>query len=175
MCLAHDTSHGISRRRFGSLLAGAAGLSLLPLPARAATVATLCVTCIDYRFVMKDVTWLNTHLDLAFNNYDIVALAGAALAATVQERVRQNPQALFDQLKLAKTLHKIEKVILLDHMDCGAYKTAFNNDNPGEGVELGWHKTIMPIAVKEIDKLGLGVKMEGYLMLKDGLPTKLLG
>ncbi|HEY4939977.1 MAG TPA: carbonic anhydrase [Rhizomicrobium sp.] len=175
MCLMHDTSHGISRRGFGFLLAGAAGLSLLPLPARAATVDTLCVTCIDYRFVMKDVTWLNTHLGLAFNNYDIVALAGAALAATVQDRVPQNPQALFDQLKLAKTLHTIKRVILLDHMDCGAYKTAFDDDEPGEGVELGWHKTIMPLAVREIDKLGLDVEVEGYLMFKDGLPLKLLG
>jgi carbonic anhydrase len=172
MC-EHDHSSGISRRNFGAMLAGAAGLSLLPLAARAGAVDTLCITCIDYRFVAKDVTWLTTHLNLDFNNYDIVALAGAALAG-LQTAVPQTPAALFDQVKIAISLHHITNVVLLDHMDCGAYRVAFGKP-PSDPVltpaeELAHHKLVMPRVAKLLQAAPYNLKTACYLMPLQGLP-----
>lgn len=182
MCLEHDhqssdshsgTSLSISRRGFGSMLAGAAGLSLLPLAARAGNVDTLCVTCIDYRFVNKDVTWLNTELGLAFNNYDIVALAGASLAA-IKTAVPQTTAGFWDQIKIAIDLHHIKKVILLDHMDCGAYRVAYGAP-PNDPVlppeqELAKHKLVMPQVAAMLRAAPYKLAAASYLMPLSGPP-----
>ena len=172
MCIEHDQSRGISRRRLGTMLAGATGLALLPMAARAANVDTLCVTCIDYRFVSKDVTWLNTELKLAFNNLDLVALAGASLAGIIT-RIPQNPSALWDQISLAMSLHHINKVVLLDHMDCGAYKAAFGNPDQPPYNELAEHKRVMPIVAKAIRNSPYRLQAACYLMLLEGLPQEI--
>jgi len=172
MCTHHDRPHGISRRGFGSLLAGAAGASLLPLSARAAQVDTLCITCIDYRFVQKDVTWLNTELGLDFNNWDVVALAGASLAG-IQTAVPQNPSALWDQVKIARDLHKIKKVILLDHMDCGAYRVAYgappNDPKLPEKEEFAKHEMVLRQVAAKI-RTDYGFQASGYIMPLQGRP-----
>jgi carbonic anhydrase len=167
MCEKHEHL-GLSRRGFGAMLAGAAGMSLLPLTARAGEVDTLCITCIDYRFVNKDVTWLNTELDLHFDNYDIVALAGASLAA-VETKVPQKPPAFWDQVKIAKDLHKLKRVILLDHMDCGAYRVAYGNPDLPPPEELQKHKEIMP-RVAAMIHAEYGLEVSSYLMPLEGPP-----
>ena len=32
-------------------------------------------------------------------------------------------KTLFDHIEISKNLHHIKKVVLFDHLDCGAYKT----------------------------------------------------
>ncbi|MBI3676235.1 MAG: hypothetical protein HY243_06420 [Proteobacteria bacterium] len=172
MGMEHDSSLRFSRRRLGSMLAGVAGLSLLPLAARAASVDTLCVTCIDYRFVEKDVNWLNTELNLDFNNYDIVALAGASLAA-IQTAVEQKPSAFWDQINLAIGLHHIKKVILLDHMDCGAYCKAYGSGTPcylSESDERAWHERVMPTVAGMLRAAPYTLQASCFLMPVRGLP-----
>jgi hypothetical protein len=173
---AHCHHHGgISRRRMGTMLAGAGTLAVLPMAARAATVDTLCVTCIDYRFVNKDVTWLNTHLGLDFNNYDIVALAGASLAG-LKTAVPQNPQAFWDQIAIAISLHKIKKVVLLDHMDCGAYKVAFGKPPadpklpPDE--EEHYHRIVLDSVAAKLRAAPYNLQAEGFLIWPQGLPKQ---
>lgn len=155
------------------MLAGAAGLSLLPLAARAGAVDTLCVTCIDYRFVAKDVTWLTTELGLAFDNYDIVALAGASLAA-IKTAVPQTTAGFWDQIKIAIGLHHIKKVILLDHMDCGAYRVAYGTP-PIDPVlpppqELAKHKIVMPQVARMLRGAPYNLQASCYLMPLEGPP-----
>jgi carbonic anhydrase len=178
MCLEHDKHEhnrlGVSRRGFGSMLAGAAGLSLLPLAARAGTVDTLCVTCIDYRFVNRDVTWLNTELGLQFDNYDIVALAGGALAA-IKTAVPQTTAGFWDQIKIAISLHHIKKVVLVDHMDCGAYRVAYgtppSNPQLPPAEELARHKIVMPQVAKLLQAAPYNLQASCYLMPLVGPPT----
>jgi len=183
MCLEHDEPRGISRRGVGTMLAGAAGLSLLPFAARAGNVDTLCVTCIDYRFVQKDVTWLNTHLNLDFDNWDVVALAGASLAA-IETRVPQNIDAFWNQIVIAQALHHINKVVLLDHMDCGAYRVAFGNPPPppldrpvlSPADEEARHRSVMPQVAQKLRSIPyrIGV-VECYLMPLQGPPQLIPG
>ena len=123
------------------MVAGAAGAGLLPRAADAATVTALAITCIDYRLVDDAVKFFDgKHLT---NDYDQVSLAGASLAA-VSDKFPSSNAAFWDQLAIAKTLHHITKVIVIDHRDCGAYKVAFGKDYRGDGAaETGQPKGVM--------------------------------
>jgi carbonic anhydrase len=123
MCI-HD--HAVlNRRHLGSLVLGAAGASLLPRAAFAsATIKALCLTCIDYRFLNKDAAFVANELNL-FKDSDIVALAGGSLAAVANKTLPLSEKAFWQQLDVAWSLHKFETVVMIDHMDCGAYKAEF--------------------------------------------------
>jgi len=74
----------------------------------------LLLTCLDFRFfleiseIMKDI------------KYDHVVLAGASLGAVWHEKPKWH-ETFFDHVGLAIRLHQVERVIVLDHRNCGAY------------------------------------------------------
>ena len=156
----------IDRRALGKLLAAAAGASALPGAAQAATVTALAVTCIDYRLVDDAVKFFDAkHLT---NDYDQVSLAGASLAA-VSDKFPSSNAAFWDHIGIAKTLHHIKKVIVVDHRDCGAYKVAYGKDYQGEdGAETAQHKSVMEQVKAKLAKLHPELESEFYLMALDG-------
>jgi carbonic anhydrase len=78
----------------------------------------LLLTCMDFRFFEKISKVME---DAGFGGrYDHVILAGAALGA-VERKVKHWHKTFFDHLALAKKLHGVESVIVLEHRDCGAY------------------------------------------------------
>jgi|HubBroStandDraft_5_1064220.scaffolds.fasta_scaffold131869_2 hypothetical protein len=135
MCTSHDSKHekpGMSRRNFGTMaLAGASSL-LLPRAALAADPTdALSIMCIDHRFVTRTINFFNMIPPAAgTENYDLAALAGASLAGVAEkEPVKATVPAFWVQVDLAVQLHTIHRVVLLDHMECGAYWNEFNNGN----------------------------------------------
>lgn len=107
-------------RSFLPGLAIAFPLLLTAQPARAAEhkAKALVLSCIDFRFVQPERDLLSLqHLG---NQYDWTALAGASLALAGFPHKAES-EAFWDQLALSHQLHQIEKVIILDHQDCGAY------------------------------------------------------
>ncbi|MBX3226344.1 MAG: hypothetical protein KIT84_42825 [Labilithrix sp.] len=56
--------------------------------------------------------------------YDHVAMAGAALGAVSPLKPHWN-QAFWDHVDLAVALHKVKRLIIIEHQDCGAYKALF--------------------------------------------------
>lgn len=174
MCNAGLANAEVSRRDMGALfLGGAVTMSMLPLRARAAgEVEALGLTCIDYRLV-DDAVRFFAQLGLA-NSYDELALAGASLAA-VSPKFPSANAAFWDQLSIAKTLHHIKKVVVLDHRDCGAYKVAFGKDYAGEhGAETAQHKTVMAALQTAIGQMHADLKSEFYLMALDGKAERVL-
>lgn len=146
----HDHSAKLDRRGFGRLiLAGAAAgaaSSILPATAEAAgdcprvtPVPALAVMCIDYRLPTPSVDFFNRSLGL--KRYDIVGLAGASLACGSEHAFPKTVDAFYEQVKAAWTLHRIQKVVFLDHMDCGAFKVEFNHacDFTPPGAEFDYH------------------------------------
>lgn len=90
----------------------------------------LLLTCIDFRFLYRINKFMNK---LGYkNNYDHFTLAGASLGvnAGVNKMIRSWQKTWWDHLRLAISLHKIKKIIIIDHEDCGAYKKflGFNNE-----------------------------------------------
>lgn len=77
-------------------------------------VRDLVISCIDYRFRARVAQWIK---DTLGDQADLVAIAGAS-KAILDEASRAT---VLHQLEIAVKLHGIERVHILDHMDCGAY------------------------------------------------------
>ena len=162
----------IDRRALGRLLAGAGGASLLPGVAKAATVTALGITCIDYRLVDDAVRFFH-HKHLA-RDYDQVSLAGASLAAVSAEFPSSNA-AFWNHIDIAKTLHHIKKVIVVDHRDCGAYKVAFGKDYKSDPAgETAQHKQVMEQVKTKLAEVHPELESEFYLMAVDGKARRVI-
>jgi carbonic anhydrase len=70
---------------------------------------TLVVHCIDFRLQEYLDSWLQN--ELGHGNYDRVSLAGGVF----------DLEPVLAQVRIAKRLHEIKRVILINHEDCGAY------------------------------------------------------
>jgi carbonic anhydrase len=101
----------------------------------------LLLTCMDFRFFLTIAEMMKGI------KYDHVILAGAALGVVVKnptclrDKARWQ-QTFFDHLELAIALHKIKKVIVLEHRDCGAYGPdgfCLLPANPKRGLERRVH------------------------------------
>jgi carbonic anhydrase len=171
MCENHHHTR-FNRRELGALFAGAGGLALIPLRARAADIEALALTCIDYRLVDDGVKFFNSiHL---MKEYDQVALAGASLAA-VSPKFPSSNAAVWDHVVIAKQLHHIKKVIFLDHRDCGAYKVAFGKEfAAAHDAETLQHKGVMQQAKTMLAQKHPDLGCEGYLMALNGTAEKLI-
>jgi hypothetical protein len=90
-------------------------------------IKALVITCIDYRLIDEAVTYLN---EKGFENqYDEFILAGASLGYTTSLSTLGYSgwsTVLDDHINISYNLHKIKDVIVMDHMDCGAYKAQYN-------------------------------------------------
>jgi len=159
-------STGITRRSFAA--STIAGLAALPLRARAAAnIEALAVTCIDYRLVDDAIRFLDDERHLR-KEFDLVALAGASLAA-VAPAFPASGAAFWDHVAIAKQLHNIQRVVLLDHRDCGAYKVQFGSRFADDGsAELEQHRGIMRLVAAEFERRKIDLPLEFYLMALDG-------
>jgi hypothetical protein len=164
--------HTLDRRALAKLLAGIAGASLVPFAVGAATVTALGVTCIDYRLVDDAVRFFDArHLT---KEYDHLSLAGASLAA-VSDKFPSSNAAFWDHINIAKQLHHIRQLIVVDHRDCGAYKVAFGKDYKGEGAgETAQHKSVMEQVKTKLAATHPDLESEFYLMALDGTTERVL-
>lgn len=170
MCTAKE--HGLSRRQFGLLGMSALGLSALPFKALAADVEALALTCMDYRLADAIAPFL-ARQSLA-HNYDQVALAGASLAG-VSPKFPSSNAAVWDHVAIAKQLHHIKKLVVIDHRDCGAYKVAFGKDfAAARDAETAQHKTVMLQFQAMLKQKHPDLGSEFYLMALDGTAERIV-
>ena len=112
-----------SRRHFlKSFLPGVVAFTVLqsakPANAEVHQTKALVLSCIDFRFLTAEQSFLKSK-NLT-DKYDLTALAGASLALTGFPH-KSDAEAFWDQLDISYRLHHINKVIIIDHQDCGAY------------------------------------------------------
>ena len=110
------------------VLGGGASLLTMALPvrlARAAATDALLLSCMDYRLTNETERYMSGRG--LRNKYDHVILAGASLGALTDKYPAWN-QTFWEHLEVAIKLHQIQKVILLDHRDCGAYQVILGED-----------------------------------------------
>jgi hypothetical protein len=183
MCTLHNQSD-ISRRGFATLVLAGASLGLLSLPVRAAGhTAALCIMCIDYRLVNGEVGFFNTQPWLPrTGDYDVTALAGASLAGVLTKFPEAVP-GFWKQIELARQLHAIENVVVLDHMQCGAYEQQFNGGKPFERKEPFWDGPEYPFHVSTMkqvnaafgDRFGASMKLSFFIMdVVDDKPGRII-
>jgi len=103
-----------------------------------------------------------------------VSLAGASLAA-VSPVFPSSNAALWDHVEIAKKLHAIKKVVVLDHRDCGAYKVAFGTKFAGERMaETAQHKQVMTEFKLALTQKHPDLGAEFYLMALDGTAEEIV-
>jgi carbonic anhydrase len=170
MCDAKE--HVPSRRQFGLFGLSVLGLSALPFQARAADVEALALTCIDYRLTDAIAPFLAKQ-NLK-HNYDQVALAGASLAG-VSPKFPSSNAAAWDHVAIAKQLHHIKKLVVVDHRDCGAYKVAFGKDFAApHDAETAQHKQVMLQFQAMLKQKHPDLGSEFYLMALDGSADRIV-
>lgn len=107
----------------------------------------LVVTCIDFRIQSFVNDWIKDHV--GEGNFDRVSLAGGVF----------DREVIASQVDTAKRLHDIDKVILMNHEDCGAY---------GEGGTTERHTEDLDKAKKALKKKYPEVEVETYIVQLNG-------
>jgi carbonic anhydrase len=158
----------IGRRRFLALAGVGSGAMLLGLEPRialaAGTVDSLLLSCIDYRLTSKTAAYMEGRG--LKENYDQVILAGASLGA-VTPKFPDWGKTFREHLDIAIQLHGIQRVILLDHRDCGAYKVFLGKDLTGDA-EKALHAIELHRLARQIHTTHPKLKVETFLMSLDG-------
>ncbi|KAI9299945.1 hypothetical protein BJ944DRAFT_244673 [Cunninghamella echinulata] len=115
------------------------------------------ISCMDLRLLDDIVIFMKE--DNLTNRYDHFILAGASLGAH-----NDNPygpewkKTLFQHFEIAKNLHRIEDIYIIEHRDCGAYKSflssngTFGDSDNDQRKEYKAHKHYSDVLSKEFLK-----------------------
>lgn len=164
-------SDAISRRGFVRLAGLGAGAALLCRFAPSTALAggnteALLLSCMDFRLLDDIVKYMDGRF--LTNNYDHVILAGASLGA-LNEDLPAWGQTFWDHLDISMKLHHVKKVMVMDHRDCGAYKTFIGpehmKDRAAETELHAWNLKRLRTRVKERQP---SLEVELLLMDLDG-------
>ena len=120
----------------------------------------------DYRFVDPMAAFMKGKgLD---GKYDHVVLAGASLGV-MSKKFAAWHDTFWQHLDVTIKLHGGHEVVVIDHLDCDAYKLAFGDDIvASKDAEMLAHaKTIQSFATL-VRKHHPDLAIEGYVMALDG-------
>jgi carbonic anhydrase len=123
-CCRAPRPANFDRRRFLQSAAIAGLASAVPLKARPAAghYEAMLLSCIDPRMVAPVYKYMEGRgLTGAYSQF---VIAGAA-AAVVAPKFEAWRPAFWDNLAVSHELHRINRVIVIDHRDCGAVKLAY--------------------------------------------------
>ena len=79
----------------------------------------MVLSCIDPRFQPKVYVYLDSRK--LQGNYSSFTIAGAAVGVT-HDKYKKWQKTFFDNLSTSIKLHKINRLIVINHKDCGAAK-----------------------------------------------------
>ena len=121
----------------------------------------MILSCIDPRFQSKVRSYLiKKNLK---GKYSAFTVAGSAVGVT-HNKFKKWHKTFFDNLKISIDLHKIDKLIIINHEDCGAAKIVNLNKEFNKKNELNIHKNSFLKIKKILNKRFPQLKIEFYLM-----------
>ena len=125
----------------------------------------MVLSCMDPRFQHL----IQNHLKKKklIGKYSAFTIAGAAVGVT-HKKFKQWHKTFYDNLATSIQLHKIEKLIVINHKDCGATKIANGKKNFTPANEKKIHQESFAIIKNRFPKL----KVELNLMSLDSKITK---
>ena len=96
----------------------------------------MVLSCIDPRFQKKLYNYLkNKRLS---GKYSLFTIAGSAIGVT-NKKFKKWHKTFWDNLDISIKLHKISKLIVINHEDCGAAKIANNKKKFNSLIERKIH------------------------------------
>ena len=97
----------------------------------------MVLSCMDPRFQPKVYKYLKAKK--LTGKYSSFTIAGAAIGVT-HKKFKKWHSTFWDNLETSIKLHKIKKLIVLNHKDCGAAKIANNDKKFNSLIENKIHK-----------------------------------
>tara|TARA_B100002051_G_scaffold205581_1_gene196408 strand:+ start:249 stop:653 length:405 start_codon:yes stop_codon:yes gene_type:complete len=127
----------------------------------------MVLSCIDPRFQKP----VHKHLKdkKLTGKFSAFTIAGGSIGVT-NDKFKKWHSTFWENLETSINLHKINKLIILNHNDCGAAKIANNNKNFNSRIEIAIHKKsfnkIKKTLKKKFPKIKVSFKI---LSLKNAL------
>ena len=124
----------------------------------------MVLSCMDPRFQHL----VHNHLKKKklTGKYSAFTIAGAAVGVT-HNQFKKWHKTFYDNLETSIQLHKIEKLIVINHKDCGAAKIANQKKEFNTFEEMKIHLESFIKIKKTIKKKFPNLKIEFYLMSLD--------
>ena len=97
----------------------------------------MVLSCMDPRFQPKIFNYLKKRK--LSGQYSAFTIAGAAVGVT-HSKFKKWHRVFFENLSASIQLHKIDKLIVINHQDCGAAKIANSKKEFNNKVETNIHK-----------------------------------
>lgn len=111
---------------------------------------SIIITCIDFRLQEYINNWISQNF--APKTFDRVAWAGGV----------KNLDLILTQIEIAKSLHGIHRVILINHEDCGAYGEEGTKEKHSEDLATAKAKILSQFPDLEVDTYYL--KLDGIFV-----------
>ena len=122
----------------------------------------LVLSCIDPRFIDKLTNYLNNYKGVQ-NDYDLFNLAGAELGVLAKKPWRET---FLEHIDIALKLHKIKKIFVFSHIDCGMYKVTYDMKEDDNHL---LHKVNLDKVIENLKKLHPKLKYKRFLMIEKGI------
>ncbi|MDX8350837.1 carbonic anhydrase [Cognatiyoonia sp. IB215182] len=133
----------------------------------------LVLNCMDYRLISAVTDYLDARG--LTGKYDQISLAGGAIGVMADEAAPW-AETFWAHVKLARQLHGIKRVIIIDHRDCGACKAFVGQDCADDSDrEQLIHMRTMEALADEVRTREPGLAVEVLLMDLDGSVQRLDG
>jgi carbonic anhydrase len=126
----------------------------------------MLLSCIDPRMVDPVHGYMNGRgLDRRYSQF---VFAGAAIGVKAPAFASWRP-AFWDNLATSIELHRVSRLIAIDHRDCGAAKIAYGADSIATPqVETETHRRVLMTFKAEVARRYPKLQVEGLLMDLDG-------
>ncbi len=125
----------------------------------------MVLSCIDYRFIDQTIHFIEGD-EVLDNKFDFTTLAGASLGYN-QTKYKCWKETFLHQVKLSIELHQIKEIIVVDHMDCGAYALFYPHLKSNSEQEREYHIKNIKRFIKSIKKRYPKLTYRGYLLNLD--------
>ena len=129
----------------------------------------MVLSCIDPRFQLIVYNYLKRKK--LIGKYSSFTIAGSAIGVTANKFKRWH-KAFWDNFDTSVKIHKIKKLIVINHQDCGAAKIANRKKEFSSANEKKIHKDSFSKIKKQIKKRFPKLKVELNLISLDSKITK---
>ena len=173
-CCADLLAAKFDRRRF--LIATAGGLAAAALVpslafAKYGKFEAMLLSCIDPRFQKPVYKYMDGRK--LSGKYSSFVIAGAAIGV-VAPAFKDWHKAFWDNLDASIQLHSIDKVIVIDHRDCGAARIAYGDASIADAeTETRTHREVLAEFRKQLKERFPKLEAETGLMALNGKLEKL--
>ena len=121
----------------------------------------MVLSCIDPRFQTKVFNYLKKK-NLT-GKYSSFTIAGGSIGVTAK-KFKKWHSTFWENLETSINLHKIGKLIVINHKDCGAAKIVNGNKKFNSSIENKIHKQSFKIIKKKIKKKHPSIKVSFKIM-----------